>query len=151
MAAHYSLLTSIPTVQVLSSTVVNDVVYCTIQTTPSGAIASIPVQESVFDAGQAGTELTNFAEAIEQILTNPHVVGATGEQTLDASGLLSDSVAFTVQYVPPGTSGTSITAEALIPVAELNFTDGEIGSTLLQAVDAAINAVYANLKAAAGG
>jgi len=147
----YTLLASESTVQVLSPTVVNDVVYCTIQTTPSGAIVSSPVQKDVFDAGQAGVELANLADAIEQVLTLDHVVSAAGVQVLDASGLLADQVAFTVEYVKPGTTGTSVTAEALVPVAELNFTDAEIGRTLLADVEATINRVYTNLQDAAGG
>jgi len=149
--ASYTLLASSTTVQVLSSTVVNPVEYCTIETSPSGVVANIPVQKDVFDAGQAGTELTNFADAIEQVMTFAHVVAGAGVQVLDDSGLLTDQVSFTVQYVPSGSTGTSITATALIPVAELNFTDATIGETLLAEVKTAIGAVYANLQAAAGG
>lgn len=149
--ASYVLIASESTVQVLSATVVNPVVYCTIETSPSNVIASIPVQQDVFDAGQSGVELTNFADAIEQIMTNAHVASAVGSQQIDANGLLSDYVTFTVFYNPPGTTGQSVTANADVAVAELNFTDGQIGSVLLEQVDAIINGVYANLKSAAGG
>lgn len=149
--ASYVLIASESTVQVLSSTVVNAVVYCTIETSPSNVIASIPVQQDVFDAGQAGVELTNFADAIEQIMTNANVSSAVGSQQVDANGLLSDYVTFTVFYNAPGTTGEAVTATADVPVAELNFTDGQIGSVLLQNVDAIINGVLANLKSAAGG
>lgn len=149
--AGYALLLSIPTVQVLSPSLVNDVEYCTIQTTPSGVIASIPVQKTVFDSGQAGVELTNFAEAIEQIMALPQVTGAVGEQVLDNNGLLQDNVNFTVTYVPPNSSGTNITAEASVPVGMLNFTDALIGRTLLEEITAQIDKVYANLQAATGG
>lgn len=149
--AGYSLIASESTVQVLSPTVVNDVVYCTILTSPSSVVASIPVQASVFDAGTMGPELTNFANAIEQIMALDAVIAAVGAQTIDPNGLIADQVAFTVQYVPAGNAATAITAEVLIPVAELNFSDGQIGSVLLQDVEAQINAAVTHLKNAAGG
>jgi hypothetical protein len=48
-------------------------------------------------------------------------------------------------------SGTSVTAEALVPVGYLNFTDAQIGEASLANVDKIINDAYASLKAAAGG
>src|SRR5438093_12794287 len=96
--ASYALKGSYPTVQVLSPTLVNNIIYCTIQTSPAGVIASIPVQRDVFNKGQAGPELTNFANAIEQIMNVTPVVAAAGTQSLDASGLLQDFVTFTVEY-----------------------------------------------------
>jgi hypothetical protein len=149
--ASYALIASQSTVQVLSATVVNNVVYCTIQTNPSGAIVSIPVQEKVFESGQAGPELTNLANAVEQVLSEPHVISAVGTQTIEASGLLADNVVFTVEYVPAGTTSTSVTAEATVPVGYLNFTDGAIGQASLANVENIIGDVYANLAAAAGG
>src|SRR5690242_15017557 len=128
--AGYSLLTSEDTVQVLSPTVVNDVVYCTIRTTPSGVIAAIPVQRDKFDKGETGVELTNFADAIEQIMALSEVVAGSGKQSIDANGLLADEVAFTVEYVPSANASTSITAEAVVPTPMLNFTDAEIGRVL---------------------
>ena len=149
--AGYSLQGSYSTVQVLSPTLVNPVVYCTIKTSPSGVIASIPVEQSVFDAGTSGVELQNFADAIEQVMTNPEVVAAVGEQVIDPSGLLADNVVFTVQYVSANTPASGVTAEAAVPVASLNFTDALIGSVLLQNVDSIISGVYDNLQNAAGG
>jgi hypothetical protein len=149
--ATYSLLASDSTRQVLSPTVVNDVEYCTIQTAPSGVIAGIPVQQDVFNSNEAGPELTNFADAIEQVMALPHVVAGVGVQSIDQNGLLQDQVSFTVQYVPTGSSGTSITADALVPVPMLNFTDAAIGQAALADVEAIISGVYANLQNAAGG
>jgi hypothetical protein len=148
--AGYGLIASHATVQVLSPTVVNDVVYCTIQTNPSGVIASIPVQQDVFDSGTAGPELTALSDAIEQIMNDANVIAGVGAQTIDANGLLADQVAFTVEYVAPGSSGTSVTAEALVPVTMLNFTDALIGQTSLGNVQAIIDATYQNLVSAAG-
>lgn len=149
--AGYSLQGSYSTVQVLSPTLINPIVYCTIQTTPSGVIASIPVQEDVFKAGGSGPELTNFANAIEQIMSHPEVIAGIGSQTLDTNGLLADFVTFTVQYVGPTTAKQGVTAEADVPVGMLNFTDGQIGALLLEEVDAIIAAAYNSLASAAGG
>jgi len=149
--AGYAVLTSESTVQVLSPTFSNPVEYVTLQTTPSGVIASMPVQKDVFDAGGGGTDLGIFADAIEEIMALPHVVSAAGEQTLDDHGLLADNVAFTVEYTPPGTTNTSITTDVLIRAAELNFTDGQIGVTLRADVEAQLDKAYANLKAMAAG
>ena len=71
--ASYALLASESTVQVLSPTLTNDVVYCTIHTQPSGVIASMPVPKLAFDANSAKPELTAFANAIEQIMAAPRV------------------------------------------------------------------------------
>lgn len=149
--AGYALKASYPTVQVLSPSLVNNVVYATIQTTPSLVIASMPIQKDVFDAGGGGPELRAFANAIEQIMADDRVVAAAGTQSLTQSGLTQDYVTFTVEYVAPGSSGTSNTADADVRVASLNFEDAEIGRTLLAAVEAIIDETYNNLVAMASG
>lgn len=149
--AVYTLIGSYETVQVLSPTVINPVVYCSISTLPSGVIASIPVQRSVFNSGEAGVELSNFADAIEQIMTDTRVISAVGEQLIDPSGLLADNVVFTVQYVSANTAPSGVTAEAVVPVGYLNFTDALIGQVSHGNVEAIIDGVYANLQSAAHG
>ena len=144
--ASYALKASYPTVQVLSPTLVNNVIYATIETTPSLVIASMPIQADVFNAGGGGPELTAFADAIEQIMADPRVIAAAGTQSLTTNGLLQDFVTFTIEYVPPGSTGTSITADADVRVASLNFEDAQIGRTLLAAVEAIIDATYTNLE-----
>lgn len=147
----YVLLGSYPTVQVLSPSLINDVVYCTIQTQPSHVVASIPVQEDVFNQGAAGSELSNFAQGIEAVMALPHVTAAVGDQTIDQSGLIADNVVFTVTYTDPVNAPYGATAQVLIGARRLDFTDALIGRTLLAGVTADIDAAYANLKAAAGG
>lgn len=149
--AAYSLLASISTVQVLSPTLVNDVVYCTIQTSPSNVIASMPVSETAFNNNGAAEELTAFADGIETIIGRGDVIAGAGAQTIDPNGLLQDQVAFTVAYVPPGSSGTSITAEALVPVGLLSQSDPEIANVVLAEAEAIVSKTYGNLKSAASG
>ena len=148
--ASYSLVSSYSTVQVLSPTLVNEVVYCTIRTSPSSVLASKPVDETVFHSGGAGTDLLNFANAIEDLMSQTPVIAATGQQQIDASGLLQDFVTFTVQYVPKGSSGTSVTAEADVPVAILDFSDATLGHIVFEEAVGIINGVAADLKKAAG-
>lgn len=150
--AVYDLIASYATVQVLSPTVVLDVVYATIRTNPSHVIASLPVQKDIFDAGGAAPLLTDYANNIELMMRQPGVIAGNGEQTVDANGLLEDNVVFTVQYVPPGSSSTAITADAIVPTGLLaEGGDPAIEAVLLPQAEAIIAKVYANLKAAAAG
>lgn len=149
--AAYTLMGSYSTVRVLGPKLTIPVEYCTIQTVPSGVVASMPVAKDAFDASQGGPELTAFADAIEQIMARSEVIAGVGEEKIDPNGLISDQVDFTVQYVPPGGTAGTVTAIAEVPAASLNFEDGLIGATLLESVIAIIDGVYANLQNLAGG
>jgi len=149
--ASYSIQGSYTTVQVITPTLTQPIQYTTIQTEPSKVIASIALDKIDFDAGTGATILGIFADAIETIMNHPEVIAGIGSQQLDENGLLADYVTFTVQYVGPNTPSSGVTAEADVPVGLLNFTDGAIGSLLLQEVDAIIATAYNALKAAAGG
>lgn len=149
--ASYSLQGNYSTVRVLTPSLVQPIEYATIQTQPSGVIASLPVDEAVFKGGGAGPELTAFADAIEQLMARTEVIAGIGSQQLDPNGLLADYVTFTVQYVGPNTAASGVTAEADVPVGILNFTDAEIGTTFLGEAVAIITAAYDALRAAAGG
>jgi len=149
--AGYSLQGSYQTVQVITPTLVQPIVYATIQTSPSNVIASIALDKIDFDAGTGGALLQIFADAIETIMNHPEVIAGIGSQQIDPNGLLTDYVTFTVQYVSSHAAKSGVTAEADVPVGMLNFTDGAIGGLLLQEVDAIIAAAYNGLAAAAGG
>ena len=149
--AVYSLLGSYSTVQILAPTLSRPVLYCTIQTHPSDVIASMPIPENATGVASGNPELTAYADAIEQIMARDEVIGAVGSQEQLPGGLLRDNVVFTVEYVPPGSTGTSITGEATVHSASLNFEDDLIGVTLLESVLGIIGAVYDGLKQTAGG
>lgn len=149
--AGFSIQGSYSTVQVITPSLTQPIQYTTIQTSPSGVIASIALDKLDFEAGTGSTLLTIFADAIEQIMSHPEVIAGIGTQQLDENGLLTDFVTFTVQYVGPNTASSGVTAEADVPVGLLNFEDGAIGALLLQQVDAIIAKAYNALKAAAGG
>ena len=149
--ATYSIQGSYTTVQVITPSLTQPIQYTTIQTQPSGVVASIALDKSDFDAGTATPLLVAFADAIEQIMSRTEVIAGIGSQQLDPNGLLTDYVTFTVQYVGPNTAASGVTAEADVPVGMLNFTDGAIGALLLQEVDAIIATAYNALAAAASG
>lgn len=149
--ASYSIVGSYSTVQVITPSLVQPIQYTTIRTQPSGVVAAIALDQAEFNAGTSTPLLTAFADAIEQIMSRTEVIAGIGTQQLDANGLLADYVTFTVQYVGPNTASSGVTAEADVPVGMLNFTDGAIGSLLLQEVDAIIATAYDALAAAAAG
>lgn len=150
--AGYGIRASESTVQVLSPTVVINIEYVTIQTTPSGVIASLPVLRKEFDQGTAGPLLTSYADNIEQLMSFPHVIAGQGAQTLDANGLLADNVVFTVEYVPASGQATSVTAEAVVPTGLLSEGgDPAIERVLIAQAEAIIQNVYDNLAAMAEG
>lgn len=149
--ATYSIQGSYSTVQVITPTLTQPIQYTTIQTQPSGVIASIALDQADFNAGTSTPLLQAFADAIEEIMQRTEVIAGIGTQQIDPNGLLTDYVTFTVQYTGPGAAASGVTAEADVPVGLLNFTDGAIGGLLLQQVDAIIATAYNALKTAAGG
>ena len=150
--AAYELLASESTVQVLSPTVVNDVVYSTIVTTGHNVIASYPIPQGDFESVNSSEVLTFFARGIEEVMKDSRVVAGAGSQTIDANGLLQDTVTFTVQYVAAGTTGTTVTAAAEVPVSALRgSTSSGPGTPDVSAALAIIDAVYADLQRLAGG
>lgn len=149
--AAYTLIASSSTVQVISPTVVNDVLYCTIETNVSHVIASYPIPQGTFESVNSAEALTFFARGIEEIMALDYVIAGTGSQTLDANGLLVDNVVFTVQYVQPGTTGTTVTAEAVCPVATLTGSSVSPGKPDVSAAKAIVDATLADLQKLAGG
>jgi len=149
--AGYTILGSYTTVQVISSTTVQDVQYFTIQTTPSGVVASIPVLEEEFLVVGAGPELQAFAEAIETIMAEANVIAGVGNQIIDDNGLLADYVTFTVQYVGTNTAPSGVTATADVPVTLLNFSEEPRDQLNVPRVQAVIDASYNALKKSAAG
>ncbi len=150
-AVPYSLVGSYSTVQVLSPTTINEVEYATIQAQPSGVIASVPVSRLVFDKGEAGPELANFAQAIGTVMSDPRVIAGVGSQSIDDTGLLADYVVFTVQYIDPVRAPNGATALASVPVGVLLTTNATGANVFGQGPLGIIDAVFSNLKAAAGG
>lgn len=149
--AGYILVATESTVQVLAPTVVHDVVYCTIQTTPSGVVASYPVRAVDFQGGYSVQVLTDFATGIEYVMSQDHVVSGIGSQQIDDNGLLVDSVLFTVEYVDPAHPENHLTLEAPVPAADLYAVPQELErGSAVTALDPIVTA-YDALKLNAGG
>ena len=149
--AAYELLSSLSTVQVLSPTVVNEVVYVTIATLPNHFIVSTPLETFLIGTGEDVLILEFFSGNVEGLVNEGKAVSAVGVQSLDASGLLADQVSFTVRYVPPGTGNTAITGEALVPTTLLATAGATAGDTSYVQAQAIIEGVYQNLVKLAGG
>ena len=147
----YILRASQSTVQVLSPQLVIPALFCTIETTPSGVIASLAVDDSPNVSVKPSVILQVFNDNIETIMALGYVIAGQGQQILDETGLLTDQVVFTVQYVTPATTNTSITQEATVPVDLLASYSSLAGNEPLQQAEAIVAGVYEELKNTAGG
>lgn len=143
--ASYTLIGNVSTTQVLTPTVSQDAEIATIQTIPSNVVATIVVSEIAFSEGQAGPELTTFADNIEELLGSSHATGATGTSTLDDNGLTQYFVTFTVTYNPTPAAAGNVTADVDVPVTLLNVEDAALGATLVDEARTMIEAAYTNL------
>lgn len=150
-AANYVLLASEETVRYLAPNVVPSIQYCTIATIPSQAVVSWPLTLEQFSNDQGQPDLAQFAGWVETLLARSDVIAAAGGQTIDPNGLIQDNVVFTVQYVAPGTSGTNVTAEAVVPVMAGSVAGLVEQVNFYQRAQREIDAVYATLKSTAGG
>ncbi len=148
--ASYILVGSASIVQVLSPTVTEDSVACTIQTQPTGIIATLAVSQDAFNEGGASEELTAFADNIEAIIEQGKATGGTGTSSLDVSGLQAYFVTFTVSYNPPGAPTGTVTVDVDVPVGLLSESDPVIGQTLFAQAVALIDTAWSNLVALSG-
>lgn len=150
MAGNYQLVTSQSSTQVLSPTVVQEMVVATIQTQPHRVIADYWLTRQQWEDGEAAQLLTTFAANIERIMSDPHVLRASSGRSLDASGLLASELTVTVGYATPGSAFPPATVDVTIPASDLRPTgNGPGGSGVDQALTT-IDAAYQQLAAAAG-
>lgn len=150
----YVLLATEQTVQVLSPTLSQDVIYSTIQTTPSTVVASIAIPQGIDPLGSAAQtgRLHLFANAIEAVLALDYVIGAVGDQEITEAGLITDNVAFTVEYAPPGAATSSITAVGQVPVSVLVANQAGPGyAPDISGAEAILAPIVAGLAALAAG
>ena len=149
--ASYTLIGSASIVQVISPTVAVDMQAVTIQTKPSGIVATKLVDEAFFQAGTAGPIIKDFADSVESIMADGKAVGGTGTTSLDSSGLQQYFVTFTVGYDPPGAPAGTVTADVAVPVTLLSGADSAEGYVNLAEAEDMLNTAYANLVALAQG
>lgn len=144
-SANYTLIASQSSIQVISPTVVQDVVVITIQTQPHGVIADIWVTKDEWDKGTTGVTLSGFAANIEKIMASPQVVGATTGSVLDPNGLLQSEISFVVGYAPPGSPYPPATVDVDISANSLRPEDVMGQEPGVTAALGKINTAYQNL------
>jgi len=146
MAANYTVIASESSIQVLSPTLTQPIVQTTLVTHPSNVIASLALDQLDFEAGTAGAILEPFAANIETIMGLNIVIAGQGSQSLDANGLIQDTVDFTVQYVNPAVPGSSLTAVVSVPAGMLTATETFGGVGGIAAAEQLINDAYSRLE-----
>lgn len=151
MAATWNPVTSQSSVQVTGPTSSQAVELVTIQTIPTGVIATIPVMKKEFDDNTAGPLLTTFADNIEAVISQGKAIGGTGTSSLDGSGLIEYFVTFTVSYDPPGVVAGDLTADVDVPIGLLSSADAEIGRTLVEQAEALVDDTYTSLVSMTNG
>ena len=131
MADNYTTTGSTQTIQVQPSGAVIDAEIVRFTTKPHGIHSQAVVPLTAWQAGKSGSYIEPIATAIEAILHDGLASGASFAQDVDAqTGLLVDSMAFTVSYTPKGTEG-AFTTTVTIPIGELVAgVDGPAGAEL---------------------
>ena len=159
MAQNYKAAGSYQTVRIQSQTSVVDVELIGIYTKPSGIYVAVPVPLAAFKSGSYTDFLDTTAVLVEGILATtdnvdvggtvvqlPEVVGASYVQDIDAAGLLSAFMDFTVAYTPTSTYQGQFSEIVRVPVtvfeSESAFGQGVNGKTPIELTTQA----YARLK-----
>jgi hypothetical protein len=130
VAKQYVTTGSFQTVKVLSQNQVLDVEAIGIQTIPSGVRCTVPVPLAAFRAGNADDYLSLVADLVEALIAGGtgsgggEVSGASGSQNIDANGLLSYYINFTVTYTPTTTQQGSFSEVVSLPVSSFESEDG---------------------------
>ena len=153
MGTHYTPAGSYQTVRVQSQTSVVDVELIGIYTKPSGVYIGVPVPLAAFQADTYDTFLETTGDLIEGILAAPgpdgnqdFVVGVSYVQDIDAAGLLSAFLDFTVAYTPTGTYQGTFSQIVRLPVT--SFESAEAYNTKVNGEypQVAIDNAYLRLK-----
>lgn len=150
MPAHYNLVTTQSSIQVISPTTVLDIVVATIQTKPSGVIFDYWLAKADFDEATAATILDAVAAGVEQIMSTQPVSAAVGSPQLDRSGLQAEIITFTVAYQTPGSVFPPATIDVEVPASDFGQDTLDGHNAGLEDATAKIARAYARLKAAAG-
>ena len=146
MAKNYTPIGSHRDIQVLGPTQVIDIERVIGATLPHGVYFERTVPLTIFGTAAADDYVNELADAIEQRLSGGLADSATFVQDVDASGLLTDLISFTVSIVgPPPVSGTFATTVD-VPV---NLLTGGLGGQG-GGVDAMFSDAMAQLQQTAG-
>jgi len=146
----YTTLPTHRTVQVISATVVLDVMELPFITSPSGVTAQVYAPYTAWLTEGADPWISPVATAIEDLIAGGQAVGGTFTQDVDpTSGLLIDYVTFTVAYTPTDGRGT-FTTTADVPVTALGGGAGIGGLVIGLTPQQIVGNAYNQLVATAG-
>jgi len=101
VASSFRILSSRRTIQVRSQTLVEDVQEIVAEALPSGVTFTRLVPLQTFQAQGASALIAPIANNIQAIIDQGYAVGGIGVQKVDANGLISNWVDFTVEINPP--------------------------------------------------
>jgi hypothetical protein len=147
----YILVGSSSIVQIISPSVAAEMVAATIQTVPTGIIATTLVPQVDFDSAAGASDLTDFADAIEAVIADGKAVAGSGTSKLDTNGLQQYYVTFEVAYNPPGAPTGTVHVDVDVPASFLTMPASEPGMTRRMNAFDLIDKAYDNLVALAGG
>jgi len=148
MAANYTNVTARRTVQVLGPTEVIDVEEVGFYTIPTNIYAQVEVPYQAWLSEGPAAWVEPLATAIEGMISGGLATGGTFVQDVDASGLLTDYIEFTVTYTPTTGLGLPFTTAVDVPVAALTLDTGLGAYTGTSAADL-VSAAYNQLVATA--
>jgi hypothetical protein len=123
VAANYVTTGSRASVKTLDGQTVIDVEAIGIVTRPSGIRFTVPVAKTVFEGGGAGGVLDQAASVVEGLAQARDdtgarfITGGSGNQQIDANGLLAYFITFVVSYTPTSSSQGTFSTTVTMPVA----------------------------------
>lgn len=151
MATNYDLLSTNSTIQVLSPTLIQPIVDCVLSTKPTGIVFNYWVDKAVWDAHDFVPLLEQVAGNVEHIIAATAAITGVGTEHLDASGLLTQVVTFTVAATAPGGIPNALTLDVDVPIGDLDQEAIAGHNFGLEAAEALILEAYNELLAAAAG
>lgn len=119
MTAHFTPVSSVATVQVISQTQVADVERVGGYTVPSSIYLAINVPLKAWQGGNEAHYLDPPAEIVEGLIAEGLISGASFVEATDPSKLLVGFVDFTVSYTPSGGASLPFTTIVRIPMTAL--------------------------------
>lgn len=112
----YKLLATEDTVHTLSTQDTIDAVRATLQSPVHDVIAASIVPKTIFGSAAGSQQLNQVAFDVDYIIDHTAAIAATGNQSIDANGLLNQVVTFTVAYTPPGSTLPPLTTTVDVPM-----------------------------------
>ena len=146
MASNYVVQDQQRTVQVLGPAQVLDVMRVGATTVPHNVYFQRDIPYLSWRDQGAGPWLGTLADAIEQRLQSGLADSAAFVQDVDASGLLTDAVEFTVTLPPSGTQPGPMSTTVTVPVNMLTADTAFVGDLVTPMFEDALAALSATAR-----